>query len=149
MLIIGILASIALPQYQKAVTKARFSEAFVNMKALADAVKICEMANGRVVRGENEFCMHLTNLDVQAGRVDSSPDDTATRTDDFTFWVDRDGLNSEDTIIIGQYKKEEICLCLYDDGHFSADIGGDCSSGIVPNYNVAKMLGVEEGCSCC
>ena len=36
-LIIGILASVALPQYQKAVLKSRAAEAWVNLKALNDA----------------------------------------------------------------------------------------------------------------
>ncbi|MBQ7908901.1 MAG: prepilin-type N-terminal cleavage/methylation domain-containing protein, partial [Elusimicrobiaceae bacterium] len=37
-LIIGILSAVALPQYQKAVFKARMAEAFTNLKTISEAV---------------------------------------------------------------------------------------------------------------
>lgn len=46
-LIIGILASVALPQYQKAVEKSRMAEAVILVKAIADANQIYYMANGQ------------------------------------------------------------------------------------------------------
>ena len=45
-LIIGILASVALPQYTKAVEKSRQSEAWTVMKSINDAVKIYQMEKG-------------------------------------------------------------------------------------------------------
>lgn len=45
-LIIGILASIALPQYRIAVEKAKYSKYMPFVKALADAQEIYYMANG-------------------------------------------------------------------------------------------------------
>ena len=45
-LIIGILAAVVLPQYQKAVQKARFSEALVNIHTLQQAVDAYRLANG-------------------------------------------------------------------------------------------------------
>ena len=44
-LIIGILASVALPQYQKAVMKARATEAWTTLKSISDAVKVYRLEN--------------------------------------------------------------------------------------------------------
>ncbi len=45
-LIIGILSAIALPQYQKAVEKARMAEAFILLRAIRDAQIRYHLANG-------------------------------------------------------------------------------------------------------
>lgn len=45
-LIIGILSSVALPQYTKAVEKSRAAEAIATLKSLRDAQEICFMENG-------------------------------------------------------------------------------------------------------
>ena len=45
-LIIGILSAIALPQYQKAVEKARMTKAMIQVRALAEAQKEYYLANG-------------------------------------------------------------------------------------------------------
>ncbi len=45
-LIIGILAAVALPQYQKAVIKARVAEYEVNLKTLAQANEACYLRKG-------------------------------------------------------------------------------------------------------
>ena len=57
-LIIGILSAVALPQYQKAVYKARAAEALILVKALEDAEEVYYMANG-------EYSKDITELDVQ------------------------------------------------------------------------------------
>lgn len=46
-LIIGILASVALPQYQKAVEKSRMTEAIMLVRKIVDAQQVFYMANGR------------------------------------------------------------------------------------------------------
>ena len=59
-LIIGILAAVALPQYQKAVEKARIAEASTILRAIANANQVFFAANGRYA-SENE----LELLDVE------------------------------------------------------------------------------------
>ena len=56
-LIIGILAAVALPQYQKAVWKARYTQAKVIAKNIANAQEIYYMANG-------EYSQSLEDLDI-------------------------------------------------------------------------------------
>lgn len=60
-LIIGILTTVALPQYQRAVSKARMSEALSNIATLERAEQACVLANKRV---NNTNCTEMSNLDV-------------------------------------------------------------------------------------
>lgn len=57
-LIIGILASVALPQYERAVEKSRAAEALVILKNIADANRVYYMANG-------VYATHLDELDIE------------------------------------------------------------------------------------
>ena len=50
-LIIGILAAVALPQYEKAVQKARVTEAMGILKKMADNVDMCLLSNGENIAG--------------------------------------------------------------------------------------------------
>ena len=59
-LIIGILSSIALPQYQKAVEKTRAQEALINLRTLANAEKIYELANGTKTNELDKLDINLT-----------------------------------------------------------------------------------------
>ena len=60
-LIIGILAAVALPQYQKAVEKARMIEAITLVRAIADANKVFYLANGRTARIDE---MELLDVEI-------------------------------------------------------------------------------------
>ncbi len=57
-LIIGILAAVAVPQYQKAVRKARIAEAKVLLKSVVDATDMFYLANG------NDAEINIENLDI-------------------------------------------------------------------------------------
>ncbi|MBR2081642.1 MAG: prepilin-type N-terminal cleavage/methylation domain-containing protein [Elusimicrobiaceae bacterium] len=56
-LIIGILAAVALPQYQKAVNKARITEALIILKAITDAQEVYYLANGK-------YTSNISDLDI-------------------------------------------------------------------------------------
>ncbi len=50
-LIIGILAAIALPQYQKAVERARAADAIVHIKNMEKAIELLVLQNGEIKEG--------------------------------------------------------------------------------------------------
>ena len=58
-LIIGILAAIAVPQYQKAVKKSRAVEAVLNLKAIMRAQEIYYLANGTYTNNLNKLDIKL------------------------------------------------------------------------------------------
>ena len=66
-LIIGILAAVALPQYQKAVVKSKAVKGFVQINALDKAQKVYYLANG-------VFTTDLGNLDIDMDNIDCSSD---------------------------------------------------------------------------
>ena len=49
-LIVGILAAIALPQYEKAVEKSRATEALTNLRTIVRSMQLYRMANGQVTQ---------------------------------------------------------------------------------------------------
>ncbi len=65
-LIIGILAAIALPQYQKAVHKARFAENLIRAKALKDAIDLYVLENGYPNERKTVY-LDEVNPDLMAG----------------------------------------------------------------------------------
>ncbi|MBO7237863.1 MAG: prepilin-type N-terminal cleavage/methylation domain-containing protein [Elusimicrobiaceae bacterium] len=68
-LIIGILAAIALPQYQKAVWKSRFAQAKTLARSLADAEEVYYMANGKYTNDFEELDISLpTPVSSETGR---------------------------------------------------------------------------------
>ncbi len=73
-LIIGILSAVALPQYQVAVAKARFTQAMVMARPLHEAQKRCYLANG-------EYCRDFDSMDI------SLP---ANGTTSFNYWGSED-----------------------------------------------------------
>ena len=67
-LIIGILSAVALPQYQKAVEKARMTEAIQMLRSIANSQQVYFMATGNYA-GEGE--LNLLDLDIPGEVIQS------------------------------------------------------------------------------
>ena len=70
-LIIGILAAIALPQYRKAVEKARMTEAIIMVEKIYDAQQRYYLINNAFTRDINDLDIDIPGEDVIYGTGDS------------------------------------------------------------------------------
>ena len=59
-LIIGILAAVAVPQYQKAVEKSRMAEAVAMLRAIANAQEVYRLANGEYASTQDFSVLDLS-----------------------------------------------------------------------------------------
>ena len=72
-LIIGILAAVALPQYQKAVEKARLAEALTRINAMEKAIELAVLENGGIpeksmlLGAENGYPSLEPSIDLDGG----------------------------------------------------------------------------------
>ena len=157
-LIIGILAAVALPQYEKAVFKSRGLEAFTTLRTLKNAVEVCELENGRTPSGiqlseiDSYPCLRMDSLDVSVGESTDCPN--AALSKDILFSLDRGNLSYKGEIAANALmKKYDVCICIHDDGHFSTRTGeaGCTTIPSYPDFNVAKVLNIAEddSCDCC
>lgn len=94
-LIIGILSAIALPRYEKAVERARMSEAVTITRAIAQANKRYFLATGK-------YANHISELDIDipGSLVDGTGTGQRKQTQHFTYTAsDADG---RDFFVISQ-----------------------------------------------
>ncbi|WP_428052924.1 type IV pilin protein [Candidatus Avelusimicrobium stercoris] len=92
-LIIGILASVALPQYQKAVAKSRYSQLITAGKSLKDAMEVYYMANG-------DYPQFWGDLDIEFKGCTA---DTSSR---YMLWCDK--------FAVDMFNSNEVNLNLFD-----------------------------------
>ncbi|MBR1980209.1 type IV pilin protein [Candidatus Proelusimicrobium excrementi] len=99
-LIIGILAAVALPQYFKAVEKSRATEALSIMGSIAAA-----MERGRLVSSENKYPASLAELDIEFSNLDGSPaTGSEITTNNFTITLDVGGAGGSGQVVTAQRK---------------------------------------------
>ena len=90
-LIIGILAAVAVPQYQKAVFKARAAEAITMLNSLKQAWKVCKLRNGDCSNAVKVW----ENLDIEIpGSISTNcvADESCFQTKNWEFATDGGGF---------------------------------------------------------
>lgn len=139
-LIIGILSAIALPQYKKAVIKARFAEAIINLKAIGEAQQVCALE-------KDSYCyfdeMAITLPGGNSWEV---------LTENFVYYPIA-GMG-DGVLGTAWYRKEDVCICYLQTGELvvNQDGGGGCAPSS-PSYDYSKLLNLREvpydECGCC
>lgn len=85
-LIIGILAAVALPQYEKAVEKARAAEAFIILKNMKQAQDVYYLANNSLLpQNLDDLDIQIPGTTVQDVTVGGSRDSQKTK--NFTYKI--------------------------------------------------------------
>ena len=132
-LIIGILAAIAVPQYQKAVVKARFSEAMTNLKTIAEADKVCRLAGGNSRYGGT---CSLEDTGISIG--------TDGRTKNFYYYA---SANPDGSPVIAEavYLKEDVCVYMFESGVIAVSQGLCGCADQEPSMDYAKILNLPKG----
>ena len=136
-LIIGILASIALPQYQRAVLRAKFTEVELNLHALAQAEERYYLANG-------SYTQNLSDLDIELPACKCLPGVCET-----CEYVATDGRH-----VVGMNANGKILFSVLLDNDYSNCTGavrkgvlyGHESQGV--SESMAKALGLVDGHTC-
>ena len=145
-LIIGILAGIAVPQYQNAKIKADFAEVFIKLKAAAQIEEMCRLQTNAEVCPEYSYQQE----------IDATLNNVSSGNNKFTYFGG--GLSDyADTLASASYNKEEVCICITRDYKFilSQYDEANCSmNGATKDYS--KILGIldvteKDGyvCNCC
>ena len=96
-LIIGILAAIAVPQYQKAVLKARFATLKFKTKAIAEAVNRYQLATGSLPKS-------IKDLDIDFA--------------DITYWEEKNPETDSGTTLL---TKDYACYIFYKNATYKSN----------------------------
>lgn len=122
-LIIGILAAVALPQYQKAVERSKAMQALTTLKSIQTIATAYYMANGEYPFKFNELAMDLTNMNGHIAQLPvSSPHVKDTISDqNWSLQIQQDPVNGGQapyhlvmmTRISGNYKGAGFQVSFY------------------------------------
>jgi len=132
-LIIGILSSVALPQYTKAVKKARAAEALVLIRAIHDAQERYKMANGK-------YSLTLEDLDIEIG--------SSTKNWDISILAWGDETEGSSTVLQGKNSVSDIKFGNpYASKYLQCTANGDMAlcRNLLPCYMIGSGSGSVDG----
>ncbi|MBO4707518.1 MAG: pilin [Elusimicrobiaceae bacterium] len=144
-LIIGILAAIALPQYQIAVEKSRVSEAITNIRSIVNAVERNILAHGEDAGGEIILNHENWDTELSGGTWYS---DTLYITDNFIYDL-QDGSGPDAIRCNGkcEYTEDYLDNAVYDifDCYPSMNGGESCLTCYAENDKGRRFCKAFEG----
>ena len=142
-LIIGILAAIAVPQYRKAVYRAQVTEAVVNIKAIYDAQQMYKMANGEYTDNFNDLGLGYT-VDEEKPWNAKLPKGTCSlvnaKTGEIVYCILTGVLTFQRSL-----PNKRITCCSYADTNYIADSICKAETGDLEWFN---GCGESEPCHC-
>ena len=145
-LIIGILAAIALPQYHKAVLKSRFAEPLSVLPALKTAVERCQLV--KQFQGSNSGMCYFDELDIDS----PGGDDPWIRTTRFFNYIPSNVNFFPPQYPSAEYRSEDINIGItYNNtgkmicGHAACFDGGEAMSSALEQKirGLCSSLGIE------
>lgn len=156
-LIIGILAGIALPQYQKAKIKADFAEAYIKLKAAAQIEEECRLNMSQDwCREEYEGPFRIQCREEINGCQTEDCSDFDWDNKKFYVMISGDLAGSKNILASAQYYKEDVCVCITTGYEFIlVQNQYYCRNETTKDYS--KILNIpdvtdnndEYGCGCC
>ena len=118
-LIIGILAAVALPQYKKSVEKAKLTEVLENIAVIEGAAQRYMLAHPE---SESVNLKDFLDVDLSGGEWDEWGATYTTKDFDYTVWLTSDGYAAEIYPLNGNYgfqkfdyEKKMKCYTQYTD----------------------------------
>lgn len=139
-LIIGILAAIAVPQYEKAVIKSRATQLQTAVKSIAEAQEVYYMANGTYAIDYSQLDVNFDNLQKVPRIVNVSSDDGIRGTDDFAIALNLSNTVTEFAFTTGVFRHEKFLKCGFTYWHVMP--------GHQPQLVCMEHVNIPEGSFC-
>jgi prepilin-type N-terminal cleavage/methylation domain-containing protein len=120
-LIIGILAAVALPQYKRAVDKAKFMQIVTASKAIVDAQQVYYMTNNVYAERADELSINYPLNEAGTKFVGEGWSCDFGYSNDGNASRSSCNLSSPDVVLQWYYKTKKIVCCAYASSQYNGD----------------------------
>ena len=149
-LIIGILAAIALPQYQRTKIKAEFAEVFPKLKTAAQIEEMCRLQYGVEVCDTRNvprtaFDAAWKELDTEVNNCYENDIGNCWPFMKFNYMLSGGMSSDSKTLASALYLKEDVCICITDKYQFvMTQNDGGCYGTVEATRNYSEILDIPD-----